>query len=34
MGERGREYVVRNYDRRAIAAVLHEVLAEAATEKR
>jgi colanic acid biosynthesis glycosyl transferase WcaI len=28
MGDRGREYVVRNYDRRQIAARLHDVLAE------
>jgi glycosyltransferase involved in cell wall biosynthesis len=30
MGERGREYVVRNYDRKQIAALLHDVLTEAA----
>jgi glycosyltransferase involved in cell wall biosynthesis len=33
MGERGRDYVVRNHDRRQIAARLHDVLAEAAGRK-
>jgi colanic acid biosynthesis glycosyl transferase WcaI len=34
MGERGREYVVRRYDRKQIASRLHEVLAEAARAKK
>jgi colanic acid biosynthesis glycosyl transferase WcaI len=34
MGERGREYVVRHYDRRQIAATLHDVLVQAARGRR